>query len=168
MESLDILKYIQRRSEDELRFIISNFFCKEFNSISLSKLVHGSFERGADVILCFDRERDILGRGFLVLIQVKKGNVDLPIWRKSLHSQLYECYDREINTQPHTSTDIPRRVVLITSGIIVDKVQYCITRMNKKNHIPIETFDGPQFATLLNDKGYRKKDIQPLIVQKYF
>jgi hypothetical protein len=47
--------------------------------------------------------------------------------------------------------DLPRRVVLITSGIISEPVQYRITRMNRKNHIPIETFDGSQFATLMND-----------------
>lgn len=166
LEALDIFRYLH---ENELRFIISNFFCKEFDSVSLSKLVHGSFERGADVILCFDKEIDVLGRGFIILIQVKKGNIDLPTWRKSLHSQLFECYDREVNTQPYTSMDVPRRVVLITSGIISEPVQYRITRINKKNHIPIETFDGSQFATLMNKKGYRgRDDVEPLIVRKYF
>jgi hypothetical protein len=76
---------------------------------------------------------------------------------KKLHSQIYELYDREINSQSDTSPDPSRRIVLITTGKIQERVKYMITRMNKKHHMPVEYLDGRQLATLLYDKGVRKE-----------
>jgi hypothetical protein len=56
-----------------------------------------------------EKGKDILGRGLIVFIQIKKGKIDVPTWRGSIHSQLYELYDREINTPPYDTNDIPRR-----------------------------------------------------------
>jgi hypothetical protein len=98
---------------------------------------------------------------------MRKRGIRKPLWRKSLHSQIYEPYDREINSQSDTSPDPSRRIVLITTGKIQERVKYMITRMNKRHHMPVEYLDGRQLATLLYDKGVRKRDIKHWKVLQY-
>jgi hypothetical protein len=160
----DLLGYVQRCSESELRNITTNFFIgKGF----LTYLTHGSLERGADVVLYLSKDKDILGRGQIFFFQIKKGKINSKVWREGLHSQLYELYDREIDYPPYDSVHMPRRIVLITSGIIEYPIKEKINRMNAKHHIPIEYFDGPEFIQYLLDNDYTYAEAKRDSISQY-
>lgn len=147
----DLYDFIIGLDERRLRNVIYNFFVK---IEELTYITHGSLEYGADLILYQTEKNDILGRVMVILFQIKKGELNSIVWRNSLHSQLYELYDREIKIPPFDSNLIPRRIVLITSGKMTENVITIIHRMNSKNHIPIEYFDGRRLVELLISRGY--------------
>ena len=151
----ELYEYLQEQSESKLRNILANYFCKYS---PLTYLTHGVFEKGADLVLLLDRSKDILRRGQIFFFQVKKGRINSKIWREGLHSQLYELYDREISLQAYNYHQIPRRVVLVTSGIIEQEIKEKIYRINVKHHLPIESIDGPELATLLLSNGYGREN----------
>jgi hypothetical protein len=150
-ESEKLYDFIKELDEEKFRNILYNYFV---NFEELVYLTHGSLEYGADLILYQPGRKDILDRVVVFLFQIKKGDINNTIWRSSLHSQLYELYDREIKFPPYDSEHIPRRIILITSGEIKDNAVTDIRRMNIKHHIPIEYFDGPRIVEFLINRGY--------------
>jgi Restriction endonuclease len=157
----ELLEYIQKCSESQLRNIITNFFVGKG---IMTRLTHGPLERGADIILSLVKNKDVIGRGQIFFFQVKKGKINTKIWREGLHSQLYELYDREIDVAPYDSAHMPRRIVLVTSGVIEEPVRQKMHRMNIKHHIPIEFLDGSELTQFLLDNDYEilsaKRDIK--------
>lgn len=159
-ELKDFYDFIKTVSEKQLRNILYHFFT---NNIKFTHLTHGQYEEGADLIFYKNNKDDELGKIQAYLFQIKKGDITTAEWRKSLHSQLYELYDRELVHPLYNSNSIPRRIILITSGIIKDPIPKKIARMNEKNHIPIEYFDGKILIDFLLKNGYTKAEASSIM-----
>jgi hypothetical protein len=112
-------------------------------------ITHGVLEHGADVLMFLDPDEDFLGRGQLTFIQVERGDVTTDQWHKKLCGQLRELFSRS-HKRPNIHSHLYKRILLITSGVPSDGVLDAISCWNKSLPIPIELFDGRQFAKIVN------------------
>ena len=154
---IDILHKIVNLNEDIFRNVLCNFFLDKGH---LAIHSHGNIERGSDIILRVKEEEDILKIGQYLFFQVKKGNITTAIWRKSLHSQLLELYDRSANTSIPIVDDISCRILLVTNGEIKPSVIDIIRAFNRRHYLPIEMLDGRNVAALIHGEGCTLEDIE--------
>ncbi len=151
---------IALRSLDEISYqhVIVNYF-REIKHLVYH--THGPGEHGADVIMYLPPSEDFLGRGEIVFIQIKQGDIALPEWHRKLNGQLTELYCRN-HRFPNISRELSRRIVLITSGSIKPEVVTAINDWNERLPIPIEFFDGRQMANMIFAAPYRTENIEEL------
>ena len=145
--------------EKSYRFIVVNFFRSHRH---LTYITHGPLEHGADLLMLIEHNDDFIGRGQLVFIQVKRGHLKLGDWHSKLNGQLTELYCRS-SGRPNISNDLPRRIILMTSGLPEQGVLDAIINWNTKLPVPVELIDGRQFAYMLHSEGIDLSNLDDLM-----
>ncbi|MHB1909288.1 MAG: restriction endonuclease [Nitrososphaerales archaeon] len=153
----DILGWLRSLNEDQLRKFIKYFF--ERNLGSPVSIIHGTGEHGADIVATIDKNTDPLGKGQILLVQVKVNDVDLAGWRENLANQISELYYHRLRV-PEVYLGQPRRMLLITSGEINPEANAAIFEWNNMLPIPIEVFSGYSFAEFLFNHNFRRTEIE--------
>jgi hypothetical protein len=158
-EEFEIHKEINKLNEDAFRKLIVNFFKRQrIHAVE----THGSDERGVDIEARIDQ--DIFNRTCVVFIQVKAGNVGMTEWHEKICGQLTSLFYR----QPIDSTINPatsRRILFITTGRILNKVNDEIKDWNSRVPIPIESFDGQDFVHLLSVNNHTAEEVRNLLAE---
>jgi hypothetical protein len=158
----EIHREIRKLSERDFRTLIVNYFSNQDGVNAEDR--HGRDERGLDIEVKIEAEEDIIRRPTVIFIQVKAGDVGLHEWRENLCAQLSSLiYRRPINNV-HDSL-MSKRLLFITSGKISTQLHEEIRDWNKSMPILYESFEGREFARLLNQYPYKPSEVQNLLVR---
>jgi hypothetical protein len=129
-------KYLKSLDEKELWDVLIRYFDTEEVE---ADLLHSPGEHGMDLVVSVDRERDLLGKGYIVVVQAKTGKLGLSEWRNVL-LQLLETPYYDI---PLTGYDqkMARRLLLVVAGSSTEQARNGISEWNEKHDHKVEVWD---------------------------
>ena len=142
--------HLKSLNEDALRALILEFYICQGVAAAI---VHGTGEHGIDVLAHVDRDKDFLGRGYNLLVQVKKGDLTLPRWRDKVLGQLGEAaYYRpshHLYMERHG-----RRLILLVAGSTTGPARDSIHQFNTQHEVVVEIWELDQLITLFDEAGF--------------
>lgn len=163
IEDIDMVHALQALAEDELRRLIRAFFARMISQGNVQPL-HGVGEHGKDAIAVVDNILDPLGRGQILLIQVKKGDVSQPEWSNRISGQMLDALNTLETQFPRgMSRDTPRRLLLFLSGELTPEAFTAIKSWNQTQPIPVEVFNVFDICNLFKKYGVKSTDFKDLL-----
>lgn len=151
-ERAQLEEYVRSLKENQVWFLLVRFFVSR--SIQAA-IVHKPGEHGMDVAAFVGPEKDLLGRGYNILIQAKIDKLTEPKWRKDVLCQVPEATYSRIE-HPNYVEPLARRILLVVINSATPGAVKSIADFNQKHDIKIEfldlndlltLFDKDQFAT---------------------
>jgi hypothetical protein len=130
--------HISGLKEDELWDLLKKFFKYHLKLDTYHR--HSPSEHGMDLVVKVDRGRDLLGTGYVVVIQAKAGKLRLGDWRKVLAQLLEAPYFRIPRPQVFDQC-LARRLLLVISGSPTPEAQEGIDEFNKKHDFKVEVWE---------------------------
>jgi len=150
--------HIRSLNEEAVWSLLLEFFMHQ--DINAAK-VHATGEHGMDVVAFVDSGKDVLGKGYNVLIQAKKGRLGLDRWRKEVLYQLLEAPYYDI---PHAnySDHLARRVLLIVTDTATPEAQDSIKLFNRKHDITVELWELDDLIRRFDSTGFAKRKLEQI------
>lgn len=146
----ELRSHLQSLDEDALRIIILEFCMHQG---ARAGIVHGTGEHGIDVLAYVDSTRDRVGKGYNVLIQVKKGDLSLTRWRNEVLGQLFEATYYPVSHQLYTENHA-RRVVLVVIGAATGEVRNSIRMFNIRHEVTLEVYELEELIQVFEETGF--------------
>lgn len=160
-ESPEIIKAIQDLNESALRKLIRAFF-SEYISDRNVQPYHGVGEHGKDTLAVISERNDPIGKGQVLFIQVKNGDISLSDWTNRISGQMSEA-SRSTIFPMGANRDSSRRLLLVLSGELSPEAFRAIKDWNQTQSIPVEVFDIWGLFKLFDKHNVKPSDFESLL-----
>ena len=106
-----------------------------------------------DVVASVPENLGVIGKGYNILIQAKKGKLTLDKWRKDVLYQLLETPYYRID-HPNYDSALPRRIVLIVADVATQQARESINVFNKMHDIKVELLEIDEIIYNFSRSGF--------------
>ncbi len=148
---------VSRLTEPEVWNLLRAYFHIHLNH--KADIVHGTGEHGNDVVVHVNSKMDILGKGYYILIQAKKGNLTLAKWRKILF-QLLELPYFTIPHHEYRDRNLARRILLVVTGSIDTETRESIAEFNSCHDATIDVWALDDLVEKINGTKIARELLQ--------
>jgi hypothetical protein len=160
-EEIQKLKeHITSLAERELWALMVEFF---LHQQVRAEIVHNPSEHGIDVVAFVPENQDIIGDGYYLLVQAKKGDLSLDKWRKEVLYQLLETPYYPLS-HPRFKAVLPRRIFLVVTGNATQQAKESISEFNNHHDIKIELLDINELLLTFDKTGFAKSKLQQILI----
>jgi hypothetical protein len=158
VERAYLKSYIEDLSEDDLWDDLINYFygCRGLETHTM----HAAGEHGMDLVVKVDPETDVLGVGYIIVVQAKTGRLTLGGWRKVLRQLLEAPYYRIPYSRYAPS--LARRLLLVVSGLVTEHARNGIDEFNNKHDFKVELWEIDELIEEYDRHGYADQKLEQI------
>lgn len=150
-------QHLNSLTEDGLRSVLMAFFR---DTMGRPADLHGTAEHGIDIAVRVPTDKDLVGKGLYLLVQVKCRNITASRWRNEVLGQLCESSYYPIRHQEFTE-DLARRLILVTTGRLEQEVRQSVVEYNDRHRLKVEVFELEDLVGWLVEMDYVEPVVGP-------